>query len=244
MRDINVYGFIGKDWYDEDSVSASEFADQLAAADGDDVTVHINSGGGDVFAAHTMAALIGSYRGRTKAVVEGLAASAASYFALTADEVTVMPGALLMVHNPSGWVMGDAAEVRKYADELDKVRGTIADAYVRKTGIDRAEVERLMDEETWFDAAEAVERGFADRVEEGAANAVACVSDRMLATYRHAPEALKGARHADPAATGEAGRTIGPTDEDGNGGAGAAQPGAGAAHVVIAGNVYETAVKE
>lgn len=228
MRDIDVYGYIGDGW-DEDSVSASDFVRMLREAGGEDVTVHINSGGGDVFDASAMAEAIRSYRGRVTASVEGLAASAASYFALTADEVVMNPSALLMIHNPTSVAYGEAADMRRAAERLDKVRGTIVGQYAAKTGIDAATLEGWMDEETWFSADEALSRGFVDRLTDEPPVA-ACVSERALARYRHAPEGLS-------AAPGEGEGTIrsqkgGPGAE---GGAPAAAPGAGARTVCVNG---------
>ena len=191
MKDINVFGPIG-DFWDDTATTASDFASQLKEAGGDDVTIHINSGGGDVFDANTMAETLRAYRGRTTASIEGLAASAASYFALTADEVVIGPSALLMIHNPYTCCRGEASDMRKAADLLDKLRDTISAQYVKKTGMDRAEVEAFMDEETWFSAEEAVERGFADRMSDAPAVA-ACVDEKILGQFKHAPEGIANA---------------------------------------------------
>ena len=95
MADIYVYGPIGDSW-DPEAMTAAEFARQLRAAGDEDVTVHVNSAGGDVFDANAMAELVRAREGRVTAVIEGLAASAASYFALTADEVLKLsPGRIL-----------------------------------------------------------------------------------------------------------------------------------------------------
>lgn len=216
MRDIDVYGYIGKDFWDEDSVSAKQFMDSLRECGGEDVTVHINSGGGDVFEAQAMCEAIRAYPGRVTASVEGLAASSASFFALTADEVVMNPCALLMVHNPYTVAMGDAAHMRETADLLDKVRGTIVSRYVSKTGAGQADVEAWMDAETWMSADEALERGFVDRLSDDMPVA-ACVSASVLSRFAHAPESLV-------AAAGERGRSI---DADEN--ADDAVPGAGPA---------------
>lgn len=204
MKDINVFGNIGKCWWDEDSTSAEDFAKQLKDAGGEDVTIHINSVGGNVFDANTMAETIRNYKGRTTASIEGLAASAASYFALTADEVVIGPSALFMIHNPYTYASGEAKDMRKTADMLDKLRGTISDQYVKKTGMCASEVEALMDEETWFTAEEAVERGFADRMSD-AEPVAACVDEEMLAKFRNAPDGIVGGA-GKPA--GEVGQTI------------------------------------
>lgn len=204
MKDINVFGPIG-DSLDADCVSASDFARQLDEAGGDDVTIHINSGGGDVFDANTMAETLRNYAGRCVASIEGLAASAASYFALTADEVVINPSALVMIHNPWSFAYGGSDEMRKTADMLDKTRATISRQYSKKTGREVGEIEGLMDEETWFTAEEAVEYGLADRMSDGGPIA-ACVDDSMLRRFRHAPENLRRPDEDGPA--GEVGPNI------------------------------------
>ncbi len=226
MKDINVFGPIG-DFWDDAAVTASEFAAQLKEAAGDDVTIHINSGGGDVFDANTMAETLRAYKGRTTASIEGLAASAASYFALTADEVIIGPSALLMIHNPYTCCRGDASDMRKAADLLDKLRGTISAQYVKKTGMEASEVEALMDDETWFTAEEAVERGFADRVSD-AEPVAACVDKRLLDQFRHAPEGI-GSAKKEP--SGEGGQTM--PISTGESSTGAVEDGAEAASRVV-----------
>ena len=156
MLDIDVYGGIG-DEFDEGGVTAVSFVRALRDADGEDVTIHINSSGGSVFDANTMAEALRGYKGHTTASIEGLAASAASYFALTADDVVINPSALMMIHNPWDFAVGDAEDMRKKADMLDKARSTISAQYARKTGRTVDEIEGLMDAETWFTAQEAVE---------------------------------------------------------------------------------------
>lgn len=230
MRDIDVYGSIGRNWMDEDSVTAKWFAERLREAGGEDVTVHVNSGGGDVFEAQAMSEAVRAYRGRVTCSIEGLAASAASFFALTADEVVMNPSALVMVHNPLTMAYGNAGELRESAALLDKVRGTIVRQYVAKTGADEEEVGHWMEEETWFDADEALEAGLVDRLTD-APPVAARVSDRVLAGYLHAPEMPRDA--TEPPAAGEVGQTIPPDESDGESEVGATEDCAGAAHRVV-----------
>lgn len=190
MVDIDVYGYIdGEKWADSD-VTARDFIKQLRAAGGDDVTIHINSGGGSTTEAAAMADAIRAYKGATTASIEGIAASAASYFALASDRVVMNPYALFMVHNPSGACMGTAKDMRDTADTLDKVRGTIVSAYAKKTGKGADEIGSLMDEETWFTADEALEAGFVDALTDGEP-VEARVDEKTVASYRHAPDQLK-----------------------------------------------------
>lgn len=195
MVDIYVYGDIGESfWGDETSVSASDFAKALRDADGDDVTIHVNSVGGNVFDANTMSELVRSYKGRTTTSIEGIAASAASFFALTADSVVMNPSALLMIHNPYTSCYGNAEEMRKTADMLDKVRSTITGQYVRKTGMDESEVEGMMDAETWLDATEALDLGFVDSISD-AAPIAARLTKEALDRFKSAPKSLVAQLH-------------------------------------------------
>lgn len=221
MVDINVYGTIGADFWDDECTSAADFSRALEEAGGDDVTIHINSCGGNVFDANAMAERLRAYKGRSTASIEGIAASAASYFALTADEVVMNPSALMMVHNPSSVCAGQASDMRDCADFLDKVGETIVSQYVRKTGMGADEVRALMDAETWMDALDARERGFVDGLTDDEP-VTACVSAALAKSFKHAPSALAGGA-GDGAANISA-------DEDGNqAAAGAAAAGAGAA---------------
>lgn len=190
MSDIYVYGAIGEDWFDEGAMTSHRFAYLMQQADGQDVTIHINSGGGDVFEANAMAEVIRTYKGKVTALIEGLAASAASYFALTADVVEIAPSALLMIHNPWGVCQGEAADMRKTADMLDVVKTTITNQYVAKTGMNPESIEDFMDNETWFDADTAIEYGFCDGYTEADMKLAACVDEKLLAKYKNAPENL------------------------------------------------------
>lgn len=210
MHDVYVYGYIGDSWYG-DCVTARQFVDDINAGGGQPVTIHINSGGGDVFDAAAMVDAIRQYKRSTGASVtasiEGLAASAASYFALNADEVVINPSAFFMIHNPSSYQRGTASDMRRRAELLDKVTGTIVSIYESKTGKTAEEISSLMDAETWLDADEALEAGFVDRVSEDAPVA-ACLTPEGLSAYAHAPAGL-----AD-AVAGERGTSITP-DGDG-----------------------------
>lgn len=230
MLDIDVYGGIG-DEFDEGGVTAVSFVRALRDADGEDVTIHINSSGGSVFDANTMAEALRGYKGHTTASIEGLAASAASYFALTADDVVINPSALVMIHNPWDFAVGDAEDMRKKADMLDKARSTISAQYARKTGRTVDEIEGLMDAETWFTAQEAVEFGLVDRMSDSEPIA-ACVKTEDMKRFRNAPEGLLASdeedEKADEKAVGDDGATIDGAD-DGKAVTGSVEVAAGAA---------------
>lgn len=230
MLDIDVYGGIG-DELDEGGVTAVSFVRALRDADGEDVTIHINSSGGSVFDANTMAEALRGYKGHTTASIEGLAASAASYFALTADDVVINPSALMMIHNPWDFAVGDAEDMRKKADMLDKARSTISAQYARKTGRTVDEIEGLMDAETWFTAQEAVEFGLVDRISDSEPIA-ACVKTEDMKRFRNAPEGLLASdeedEKADEKPVGDEGATIDGAD-DGKAVTGSVEVAAGAA---------------
>ncbi len=161
-----LYGEITHEkWFDDD-VTAKAFAEDLAALNGCDLKLRINSPGGDVFAAQAIYNQLKDYKGRVTAQVDGLAASAATIITCAGDTV-IMPGnALFMIHNPLTYAVGNADEMRKTADNLDIVRDTIVSVYLSRTKgkVTEDELKYMMDAETWLTADEAVTYGFADSV--------------------------------------------------------------------------------
>ncbi len=126
----------------------------------------LNSPGGDVFEGMAIYNLLAAYREKLEVEVLGVAASIASVIALAGRELVMAQGSYLMIHNPSGIVMGNAGDMRKTAETLDKIAGQIANIYAGKSYLNREEVLAAMEQESWYTAAEAVEAGFADRVED------------------------------------------------------------------------------
>jgi len=146
-------------------ISAAQFARDFKAMDGAKaVTIRINSPGGSVTDGTAIFNLLRSHGGAKTAIIDGMAASMASVIAMAADKI-VMPGnALMMIHNPWTYAAGDAEELRKSADLLDKIKGQIVGAYARKTGKTDDEISALMDAVTWMTGDEAKAAGFADEV--------------------------------------------------------------------------------
>ena len=140
------------------------FRDELESGGGD-ITVWINSPGGDCIAAAQIYNMLSDYKGHITVKIDGIAASV---IAMAGDEVLMSPVAMLMIHNPATIAMGDHAEMQKAIDMLTEVKESIINAYVVKTGLSRAKLSRLMDAETWMNAGKAVELGFADGVLERA----------------------------------------------------------------------------
>lgn len=144
---------------------AARLAGELDAADGDDVTLRVCSGGGSVFAGQAIVARLRDYPGRVTVVVDGLAASAASFIAVGGgDEVVMSEGSEMMIHEAAQFADGFASDLRKSADDLDRASRGIAEVYARKAGGTAEDWLGVMADERWYTAAEAVEAGLADRV--------------------------------------------------------------------------------
>jgi len=162
-RTLFLNGTIAEEsWFDDD-VTPQLFKDELNAGNGD-ITVWINSPGGDCVAAAQIYNMLFNYKGKVTVKIDGIAASAASVIAMAGDTVLVSPVSMLMIHNPATIAWGDHAEMQKAIDMLSEVKESIINAYVLKTGLSRPKLSHLMDAETWMDANKAVEFGFADEI--------------------------------------------------------------------------------
>ena len=163
QRILTLNGTIAEEsWYDDD-ITPQLFREELNAGSGD-ITVWINSPGGDCVAAAQIYNMLMDYRGSVTVKIDGIAASAASVIAMAGTRVLVSPVSMLMIHNPATMAMGDAAEMQKAIAMLDEVKESIINAYEIKTGMSRAKLSHLMDAETWMDAHTAVDLGFADEI--------------------------------------------------------------------------------
>ena len=149
-------------WFDDD-VTPQIFKDELNAGSGD-ITVWINSPGGDCVAAAQIYNMLTQYKGNVTVKIDGIAASAASVIAMAGNMVLMSPVSMMMIHNPATVAFGDHAEMQKAIDMLAEVKESIINAYVIKTGLSRSKLSHLMDAETWMDANKAVELGFADDI--------------------------------------------------------------------------------
>lgn len=161
--DVFLDGPVG--FPEDGGVTAAQFREQLARADGAPLLVHFNSVGGVVTEGMAMYNALRAYKGRKVGLVEGLAASIASVVLMACDEIRVAKGAYVMIHNPSGGVKGGAEDMRKAADTLESMRSELLDIYEARTGIERKKLEKMLDAETYLTAEEAVECGMAERVE-------------------------------------------------------------------------------
>lgn len=162
-RILELHGTIAEEsWFDDD-VTPQLFKDELNAGSGD-ITVWINSPGGDCVAAAQIYNMLTQYKGNVTVKIDGIAASAASVIAMAGNIVLMSPVSMMMIHNPATVAFGDHAEMQKAIDMLAEVKESIINAYVIKTGLSRSKLSHLMDAETWMDANKAVELGFADDI--------------------------------------------------------------------------------
>lgn len=149
-------------WFDDD-VTPVLFREELNSGSGD-ITVWINSPGGDCVAAAQIYNMLMDYKGNVTVKVDGIAASAASVIAMAGTKVLMSPVSMMMIHNPATIAFGDTAEMQKAINMLFEVKESIMNAYEIKTGLSRIRLSHLMDAETWMDANKAMELGFADGV--------------------------------------------------------------------------------
>ena len=163
MRTLHLNGTIAEEsWFDDD-VTPKLFEDELYSGEGD-VTVWINSPGGDCVAAAQIYNMLKEYNGNVTVKIDGIAASAASVIAMAGTTVLMSPVSMLMIHNPATFAFGDAGDMKKAIEMLGEVKESIINAYELKTGMSRAKISHLMDSETWMNATKAVELGFADDI--------------------------------------------------------------------------------
>ena len=160
-RVLHLNGAIAEDsWFDDD-ITPAIFNSELNSGSGD-VTIWLNSPGGDVVAAAQIYNMLIDYPGHVTVNIDGIAASAASVIAMAASTVAMSPVSMMMIHNPATLAIGDETELGRAIDMLASVKESIINAYQLKTGLSRAKLSKLMDAETWMDARAALDLGFAD----------------------------------------------------------------------------------
>ena len=162
-RVLRLEGPIDSDSFWGDEITPQDFRDELYAEDGD-LTLWINSPGGNVFAAAEIYTMIRDYPHNITVRIASIAASAASVIAMAGNNVQMSPTALLMIHDPSTIAFGNAKDMEKAIATLNEVKESIINAYAAKTGLSRNRISKLMSDETWINAKKAVELGFADEI--------------------------------------------------------------------------------
>lgn len=193
--EIYIYEDIGEGWFG--GLSAKRFSDELKKLGKvDELSIYLNSPGGNVFDGVAIYNQIRRFEAVKTVYIDGLAASIASIIALSGDKVEMAENAMFMMHDPWGFAVGTADEMRKSADSLEKVKETLVTTYVSKTGHSPSVIEEWMTEETWMTAQEALDNKFIDRIgeEKVVENSVGSI---LLAKYRNTPKnLLKGALDA------------------------------------------------
>lgn len=189
-RSISVYDVIGYDYWTGEGVTAKRIAAALRSLGSGDVTVNINSPGGDMFEGLAIYNLLREHKGEVTVKVLGLAASAASVIAMAGDTVQIARAGFLMIHN--AWVIaaGNRNDLREIADWLEPFDAAMGDIYAARTGLETKAVGKLMDAESWIGGSAAIEQGFADellpadQVGRGEAKASAAAVRRIEAVLR------------------------------------------------------------
>lgn len=188
---ITIYEPIGYDWWTGEGVTAKRIAGALRSIGSDiDVTVNINSPGGDVFEGLAIYNLLREHKGKVTVNIIGLAASAASFIAMAGDEIRIGRAAFLMIHNAWLIAMGNRNDLREIAYWLEPFDMTLADIYAQRTGIDIDDIVKQMDAETWIGGREAVDKGWADAFLE---------SDEISSAPSNRSEAILAKRRMDAA---------------------------------------------
>jgi ATP-dependent protease ClpP protease subunit len=190
--EVLVYDPIGEDWYGN-GVTAKKFRDELKAlGDVDEITVRINSPGGEVFDGFAIYNELRAHKARKVVHVDGLAASIASVIAMAGDEIVMGLGSMMMIHDPWTIAMGNATGFREQADILDKVKVGLVDAYAAfNKAKERSEIESLMSSDTWMTAEETIAAGFATRMTEHAQDPDPKASAHRAAFASFRAQALK-----------------------------------------------------
>ena len=154
-NELYIDGVIAEESWFDDEITPRLFFEELKNKSGD-ITVWLNSPGGDCIAASRIYTMLLEHKGNVTVKIDGLAASAASVIAMAGTEVLMSPTSLMMIHNPLTVAIGDSKEMQKAIDMLKEVKESIINAYEIKTGLSREEISNLMDGETWFDKNKAI----------------------------------------------------------------------------------------
>ena len=162
-RVLRLEGPIDEDNFWGDEVTPKAFREELEADEGD-VTVYINSPGGNVFAAAEIYTMLLEHKGKVTVKIDAIAASAASVIAMAGETVLMSPVAMLMIHDPMTIAMGNAKDMEEAINTLNEVKESIINAYHIKSGLNRKKISQLMEDQTWMNAKKAVELGFADGI--------------------------------------------------------------------------------
>lgn len=187
MPEILIYDVIG-----EGQSTAKAVVQALAKLKPNDpVTVAIYSGGGSFFEGEAIFAALKRHKGRVTVRVDGIAASAASYIAMAADEILMAPGSHMMIHSPLAQTYGNQESLRETIEKLEVFERQMARVYAQRSGQDEAKIREWMKAEVWLTAEQCIQSGFADRIDDTLAVAAVIPGDLNRFGYRHIPVAVK-----------------------------------------------------
>nr|DAF46663.1 MAG TPA: Putative ATP dependent Clp protease [Siphoviridae sp. ctAFE3] len=189
--EIFIYSDIGYELR-EDKSTAQLFAEELKSlGENTSIDLHINSNGGDVFDGQAIHTLIKNHKGFVTAYIDGLAASIATVIAMGADKIVMPKNAMMMIHNAWTGLYGNANDLRKMADDLDRINDTIVNTYLAKVKdkTDETTIRELMNKESWLNAEECFNLGLCDEVSEPVKMA-ACLTKEQAHKFKNAPKEL------------------------------------------------------
>lgn len=190
IGELTLYEEIANDsWWGDETTPKQFKADLDALGDIDTLNIFINSPGGDVFAGQAIHSMLKRHKAHKNVYIDGLAASIASVIAMAGDTIYMPKNAMMMIHNPWTFGIGNAADFRRLAEDLDKIRESLIAAYEGHSALTRDEIIAIMDEETWLPADDCIEYGFCDEIEE-AKQVAACLNKDILGRYKNTPKEL------------------------------------------------------
>lgn len=205
--DIFIYGEITKwAWEELGEVSSITFKSELDAL-GDDVgtiNLYINSPGGSVFEGLAIGNMLKRHKARVIAHVDALAASIASVISMFADEVRMASNSLMMIHNAWTWASGNAEQLRKAADDIERINESVIQSYLDKAGdkLNNDTLKSLLDSETWLSAEEAFNYGLCDAIDDFN-EAAACIDEKVINQYKNVPQQLLQLKPSTPVMSAE-----------------------------------------
>lgn len=185
--ELTIYSEISSSSWYGDEVTPSQFKKDLdSMGEIKNLNIYINSPGGDVFAGQAIYSMLKRNSAFKTVYVDGLAASSASVIAMAGDKIIMPANAMIMIHNAWTIAMGNKEDFTKMADTLEKIDDSIVAVYLEKTGQEEKKIKKMMDEETWINADDALALGFADEIA-GNVNIAAKIKDFDFKAYKNAP---------------------------------------------------------
>jgi len=188
--DMYLYGSIGSGWFAD--ISSKDVKAKLDSITAKTINIHINSPGGDVFESIAIHNLLKNHKASINVYIDGLAASGASVIAMAGDKIIMPKNTMMMIHRAWTFAYGNATELRKIANDLEKIDTAVTESYTSRFVGERSELERLLDEETWLTAAECKVLGFCDEIvdeieipDEEDEQEETSAKDEILSKYTH-----------------------------------------------------------